>query len=87
MASMVVKMSAILNPKLVEKPVMIKKTGRVAEKNMESSILSARTMNAELPTSTSLSASILTLTGSPPADEGVMAAVNMLAMVISKELE
>ena len=71
-------------PNFVEKSDMSMKIGKAVAKKIESRTLSARTAATAEPTFTPLSESILILKGSPPADEGVIAARNMLAIVISR---
>lgn len=74
-----------LKPKAIENPVNMRNIGKVIEKNIESSTLSVRTIKVLTPIGIPFFETIFILTGSPPADEGVIAATNMLEKVILRE--
>ena len=76
---------AISNPKAVENPVNAKKISKAIIKKIKSSTLSAKTIRVLEPNGTPLSEIIFILSGSPPAEEGVIAARNMLESVVCRE--
>jgi hypothetical protein len=80
-----IKIMAISNPKAVENSVNAKKISKAIAKKIESSTLSVKTIRVLEPNGTPLSEIIFILSGSPPAEEGVIAARNMLESVVRRE--